>query len=61
MWPLVAEWDMPKVYEGDSSDAEPSLVRLRYKYRFEDVFGEPSDGWLDYVEASYDDNDPLQA
>jgi hypothetical protein len=50
-WPLVAEWDMPKVSEGDASDAEPRLVRLRYKYRFDDEFGEPSDGWLDYVEA----------
>jgi hypothetical protein len=27
------------------------LVRLRYKYRFEDEFGEPSNGWLDYVDA----------
>jgi hypothetical protein len=34
-----------------ASDAEPGLVRLRYKYKFEDEFGEPSDGWLDYVEA----------
>jgi hypothetical protein len=42
---------MPKMFEGDASDAEPRLVRLRYKYRFEDEFGEPSDGWLDYVEA----------
>jgi hypothetical protein len=42
---------MPKVSEGDASDAEPGLVRLWYKYRFEDEFGEPSDGWLDYVEA----------
>jgi hypothetical protein len=42
---------MSKVSEGDASDAEPGLVRLRYKYRFEDEFGEPSDGWLDYVEA----------
>jgi hypothetical protein len=51
MWPFVAEWDMPKVSEGDSLDAEPGLIRLRCKYRFEDKFGEPSDGWLDYVEA----------
>jgi hypothetical protein len=50
-WPLEAGWDMPKVSEGDASDAEPGLLRLRYKYRFEDEFGEPSDGWLDYVEA----------
>jgi hypothetical protein len=29
---------------------EPGLIRLRYKYNFEDEFGETSDGWLDYVE-----------
>jgi hypothetical protein len=27
---------------------EPGLIRLRYKYKFQDEFGEPSDGWLDY-------------
>ena len=43
-WPLAAEWDMLKMSEGDALDAEPGLVRLRYKYRFEDEFGEPSDG-----------------
>jgi hypothetical protein len=48
---LAAEWDMQKVSEADASDAEPRLIRIRYKYRFEDDFGEPSDGWLDYVEA----------
>jgi hypothetical protein len=42
---------MTKVSEGDASDTEPELVRLRYMYRFEDEFGEPSDGWLDYVQA----------
>jgi hypothetical protein len=29
---------------------EPRLIRLCYKYKFEAEFGEPSDGWLDYVE-----------
>jgi hypothetical protein len=38
MWPFAAEWDMPKVSEGDSLDAEPRLIRLRCKYRFEDEF-----------------------
>ena len=47
---------MPKVSEGDASDAEPRLVRLRYKHRFEDEFGEPSDGWLDCVEARYNES-----
>jgi hypothetical protein len=50
-WLLAAEWDMLKVSEGDASDAEPGLVRLRYKYRFKDEFGEPSDGRLDYIEV----------
>jgi hypothetical protein len=48
---LAAEWDMPKVSEGDASDVEPGLIRLWCKYKFEDEFGEPSDGWLDFVEA----------
>jgi hypothetical protein len=50
-WPLAAEWDVSKVSEGDVSDIEPALVRLQYKYRFEDEFEEPSDSWLDYVEV----------
>jgi hypothetical protein len=51
MWSLGAEWDMSKVSVWDASDAELRLIRLRYKYRFEDEFGEPSESWLDYVEA----------
>jgi hypothetical protein len=35
-WPLVAKWEMSKMYEGDASDVEPGLVRLCYRYRFED-------------------------
>jgi hypothetical protein len=50
-WPLAAEWEMSKMSEKDASDAEPGLVRLRYKYKYEDEFGEPSDGWLDYIEV----------
>jgi hypothetical protein len=42
---------MPKMFEKDTSDAKPRLIRLRYKYKFEDEFGEPSDGWLDYNEV----------
>ena len=41
---LRAEWDMHEMKEEDASEIEPGLVRLRYKYRFEDEFGEPSDG-----------------
>jgi hypothetical protein len=40
-WPLRTEWEMPKKSEKDVSDVEPGLVRLRYKYKFEDEFGEP--------------------
>jgi hypothetical protein len=40
---------MPKMSEKNASDVEPGLVRLRYKYKFEDEFGEPSDRWLDYI------------
>jgi hypothetical protein len=50
-WPLMVEWEMSKMSEKDTSDAEPRLVRLCYKYKFENEFGEPSDWWLDYVEA----------
>jgi hypothetical protein len=42
---------MQKMSKKDPSDVEPGLIRLRYKYKFEDEFGEPSDGWLDYAEA----------
>jgi hypothetical protein len=49
--PLAAEWEMSKMSKKDSSYVEPGLVRFRYKYKFEDEFGEPSDEWLDYIEA----------
>jgi hypothetical protein len=42
---------MPKMPEVDALDAEPGLVRLCYKFKFKYEFGEPSDGWLYYVEA----------
>jgi hypothetical protein len=50
-WPLGAEWDIPKMTEKDASDAEPRPVRLRYKYKFKDEFGEPCDDWLDSIET----------
>jgi hypothetical protein len=37
--------------EKDASDAKPGLIRLRYKYKFEDEFGEPCDEWLDSIDA----------
>jgi hypothetical protein len=47
----VAEWEMPKMSKKDALDMEPGLIRLRYKYKFEDEFVEPYDRWLDYIEA----------
>jgi hypothetical protein len=41
---------MPKMSEKHTSDAEPGLVRLQYKYMFEEEFGEPCDEWLDSIE-----------
>lgn len=51
-WLLRAELEIPKMTEKDASDAKPGLIRLRYKYKFEDEFGEPCDEWLDSIEAS---------
>jgi hypothetical protein len=48
-WPLAAKWEMTKMSEKDAS--KPGLIRLSYKYKFEDEFGQPSDGWLDYIEV----------
>jgi hypothetical protein len=34
-WLLRAKWDMPEMTEKDASEVEPSLIMLRYKYKFE--------------------------
>jgi hypothetical protein len=39
------------MYEKDILDAEPGLVRLHYKYKFKEEFGEPCDEWLDFIEG----------
>jgi hypothetical protein len=36
----------------DVSKAEPRPIRLHYKYKFEDEFGEPCNEWLDSIEAN---------
>jgi hypothetical protein len=41
---------MLKMSEKDTSDAEPRLVRLCYKCKFEKEFGEPCNEWLDSIE-----------
>jgi hypothetical protein len=43
---------MLKMSKIDASNVEPELIRLCYKYNFEDEFVEPSDGWLDYIEEN---------
>jgi hypothetical protein len=50
-WSLAVEWKIPMMFEKDASDAKLGMVRLCYKYKFEDEFGEPSEGLIDYVEA----------
>jgi hypothetical protein len=50
-WSLRSEWKMPKMTEKDASNVEPGLIRLRYKYRFKDKFGELCDDWLGSIEA----------
>jgi hypothetical protein len=50
-WPLSVEWDIPNMTEKDASELEPKLIRLRYKYKFEDEFGEPCNEWLDSIQA----------
>lgn len=42
---------MSKKSEKDVSGAKPGLVRIRYKYKYEDEFGEPCDEWVDSIEA----------
>lgn len=39
----------------DASEAEPDLVRLPYKYKFEAQFEEPCDKWLDAIEDKCDE------
>jgi hypothetical protein len=50
-WPLRAEWNMPEMKE-DASKIEPGLVRLWYRYNFENKFGEPCDEWLEAIEEN---------
>jgi hypothetical protein len=48
-WPLRATWDMLEMKDEDALEAEPGLVRLRYKYKFEAQFEEPCDECLDVI------------
>jgi hypothetical protein len=44
VWPLVENWEMPKITVAESSEGE--LVRLKYTFRYGDKFDEPNDDWL---------------
>jgi hypothetical protein len=48
VWPLVAEWEMPK--KSNASSSEGGLVYLKYTYRYRSQFGEPDDEWLEAIE-----------
>jgi hypothetical protein len=52
VWPLVESWEMPK--ETISGSSEGNLVRLKYTFRFGDMFDEPNDDWLKCIEATSD-------
>lgn len=47
---MKAEWSTPELKDSIPSENEPDLIRLRYSYKFETVFGEPCDEWLEAVE-----------
>jgi hypothetical protein len=53
VWPLVESWEMPKETTTDSS--EGGLVRLKYTFRFREMFDEPNDDWLKCIEATNDE------
>jgi hypothetical protein len=53
VWPLVESWEMPKDTITKSSEGE--LVRLKYTFRYGDMFDEPNDDWLKCIEATSDE------
>jgi hypothetical protein len=53
VWPLVNDWEMPK--ETAAGCSQGGLVYLKYTFRYRDHFDEPSDDWLNYVEATCDE------
>jgi hypothetical protein len=55
VWPLAAEWEMPKGVEANTEVGKGNLVCLKYTYRFRNQFGEPVDDWLDAIEATSDE------
>jgi hypothetical protein len=53
VWPLVSDWEMPKVTA--ASPSEGGLVYLRYTYRYRSQIDEPNDDWLEAVEPTSDE------
>jgi hypothetical protein len=53
VWPLVDNWEMPKVTAAGSS--EGGLLRLKYTFRYRDRFDEPNDVWLKCIKATSDE------
>jgi hypothetical protein len=53
VWPLVENWEMPKETVIESSEGD--LVRLKYTFRYVDIFDEPNDDWLKCIEATSDE------
>lgn len=49
--PLKVEWSMLELKDIIASVNKPRLVRLRYPYKFESIFREPYDEWLEDVEV----------
>jgi hypothetical protein len=56
VWPLIAEWEMPKDARADTSQnvGKSSLIHLKYSYRSRNQFGEPDYDWLDALDATSD-------
>jgi hypothetical protein len=53
VWLLVESWEMPMETITESSEGE--LVRLKYTFRYGDMFDEPNDDWLKCIEATSDE------
>jgi hypothetical protein len=53
VWPLANGWEMPK--ETAVGSSQGGLVYLKYTFRYRNQFDEPSDDWLDAIEATSDE------
>jgi hypothetical protein len=53
VWPLAEKWEMPQetIKEAD----EGGLIRLKYTFKFGDIFVEPDDDWLKSIENVSDE------